>query len=341
MSVNQSFLQQEFFKNLERAFATRSDMVSAIGEDLQLGRNAVYRRLKGDTVLAASEMIQLARSYHIDLNFIKEDPTGSAAYRQVAPVGLASEVDYFRALQRGVITLQGWQEASFSYVTPELPLAYEMLFPTVRAFKIYFYGLATWQLRKWKKLPFSTGLIHPEANELVEDFVARTFQLPGTECLVPTLFDVTIGQIHYLIEIGRVREKELVAKLFEELVALNDHLALMCGSRRRFSPGQTPASHHPAGAIYQNEIVSTTNLLFVTSREQSVLITSPINPNYEVTTDAAVYGSTNQWYDALLEQGTLLGEGAAKQTAQFFRASRSRIDQGYKKAVQLLKQTAP
>ena len=341
MSINQLFLQQEFFKNLERSFATRSDMVAAIGEDLRIGRNAVYRRLKGDTSLAASEMLQLARSYHIDLNFIKDDPSRIAAYHPVAPVGITSEVDFFRALQRSIVTVQSWQEASFHYVTPELPLAYELLFPTVRALKIYFHGLTTWRLSKWKSVPFSPKLIHPEAIELAEDFVAQTFQLPGTECLMPTLYDVTIGQINYLIEIGRLREKELVVALFEELTALNEHLAAMCRARRRFAPGQTAAAHHPAGSIYQNEIASTTNLLFVTSREQSVLITSPINPNFEVTTDEAVYKRSDQWYSALLEQGTLLGEGSAKHTAQFFRASRLRIEQGREKADSLLRQTAP
>lgn len=339
MSINQLFLQREFFRNLERSFATRSEMVAAIEADLQLGRNAVYRRMKGDTTLAAGEMLQLARSYNIDLNFVKDNPLRTAAYRPVAPAGVTSEVDFFRAVQRSLQNLKAWRQPSFRYVTPELPLAYEMIFPTLRALKIYFYGLTTWRLEKWRSVPFSLKLIHPEANEIADEFVNMAFQLSGTECLMPTLFDVTIGQIHYLIEIGRLWEKELVQTVFQELTQLNDHLADMSRSRRRYAPGETPAAYHPAGSIYQNEIVSTTNLLFLASCEQQMLVTSPINPNYELTIDAKVYQAADQWYDALLEQGTLLGEGAAKQTAQFFQASQLRIEQGRKKACALLQQT--
>ena len=66
--------QINFLETILGKFSKKSKAVDELSELLQVGKDAVYRRLRGDTVLAPEEMKVLARHFQISIDdFIFED----------------------------------------------------------------------------------------------------------------------------------------------------------------------------------------------------------------------------------------------------------------------------
>lgn len=96
--------QRSFFKELESQFAKRGEMVSALSEALNVGKDGVYRRLRGDTTLSADELIVLAQKYNISLDVEQTEQVSQGIPRFIdlpeALHNIKSEIDYFRGLEQ-------------------------------------------------------------------------------------------------------------------------------------------------------------------------------------------------------------------------------------------------
>ena len=65
MSTN---LQQALFDQIISRFPNKTAAVAEISEVLGLGRDPVYRRMRGDTILTPDELSELSRTFHISLD---------------------------------------------------------------------------------------------------------------------------------------------------------------------------------------------------------------------------------------------------------------------------------
>ena len=327
MSNNPVQHQQHFFQLVESVFASKADMVAAVSQDLQISANAAYRRVNGSTALSATEMLVLANKYHLDLNFtMTADDDRAALFQTNTPAGLRSEVDFFKQAQERLSILLTLTEGRFKIVTPELPMGWELLFPTLRDFKIYTYGSLTWGFDRWNQLPFTPDLIHPDAKRYADEYVRTSFKLRGTLLLSPKALDVTLEQIVYLAELGRMADQCLIKKLFSELHQLVDHLERLAKDRQRYLPGETAGNDQPAFFLYKNEIPTNRSIMLLTAVERSIVIVPEMFPDTLVTVNPRVVNKSLKGFEALEGSATLLGPSATKQTQQFFTRLRTKID---------------
>ncbi|NJC25818.1 hypothetical protein [Neolewinella antarctica] len=327
MSFNHIDQQREFFLRVESLFASKAKMVAAVGEALGIGSNAVYRRVKGDTVLPAAEMLHLAGLYHLDLNLFQGfERDGQTIYETNTPDDLSSEVDFFRIMSERMEFFMLLTDRQCRMVTPELPLSYEMTQPTLRAFKIYTYGVTSWDFKKWADLPFSPELIHPDTWQHVDNYVRMCFDLPSVQFLSPGMVDITLSQIIYFVELGKLKDTKLVDSLFDELHALVNHVEQMANHRLRYLIGDVVDDTRPQFNIRKNEIPSNKSLILLTSLERSIALIPDLHPNVLTTVSKEVIHKSEQWFKLLAEKSTLLGPGAGKQTHRFFRDVHRRIN---------------
>lgn len=118
-----------FFKQLEQRFDKRGDMVKTICEVLNVGRDATYRRLRGDTALSADEMLTLARKFRIQLN--QPDIYPDDNQRIYYPNGLnqvKSELEYYQMLEEQCMEMLQLPDLQVDYASPELPFYYEFFY---------------------------------------------------------------------------------------------------------------------------------------------------------------------------------------------------------------------
>lgn len=300
-------------------------MVNRVAEVLGVGRDAVYRRMRGDTVLATEELLLLTAQYGIDLETLMEE-SNRASYYPTVPYRITSEVEFFEPLAQQAAYAGALRDLSYRNISTELPLPYELALPTMRPFKIFMYGITSWGLSKWQDKPFAANLIHPRALELAGQFVRECFNHSGKDILSPGLFDNTLKQITYMQEMGRFADPNDVNRLLDELLFIAAHLEKMSVLQQRYLPGDVLHDKSPTYQFYLNELPNANNLLLLDSSQRRLQLTMTVSPNYIVTDNEDIVQQSSQWYDGILASSTLLGRGASKRTTVFFNKQRRKIE---------------
>lgn len=324
MTVSTNNFQLQFFDQLSAHFSSRGKMVEGIGGLLHVGRDAVYRRLRGETILSAEELILLARKFNISLDAYRRQDTPTMRYPNQATKA-HSELDYFRRLKEQSALISNLPNVRVDYASPELPIFYKLYTPTILAYKTFVYGITTWDLDKWKGSEFRPELLDPEVFTLAEELVEELFVFPGRELWSAGIMDVTLRAIVHGVEVGYLKDRTTIGKMFEELEFTIHHMEAMTRAGKRFAPNQTYTEDSPDFRVYHNELTNINNVVLISSDVQSVVYTTFVNPNFLVSTDERIYQQISAWFDNLINSANVLDVNAAKYTATFFNRLRKKV----------------
>ncbi|PPK88860.1 hypothetical protein CLV84_1834 [Neolewinella xylanilytica] len=318
--------QHAFFDRLSKRFASRSELVQAIAQVLHVGKDAVYRRLRGDTALTADEMMLLAETYRLKLGVGQEKAVPTLRFPDDRYT-IRNEFDHFLQLHRRWGELKRLPGANFDFASPELPMYYELATPMLRSFKIFMFGLTTWNLTKWKGLSFSPSLIDDELHRIVEDTIRQHYGVPARELWSVGVLDVTLRQVNYMVQIGKFERTDHVEQIFDELFLIVDHLEQMVRTGKRFPLGEKPGDNSPNFRVYHNELSNTSNVVIVKSDIRPFLFTTLVTPNYVATANPELCAEVQCWFDNLVEHGNALHAESGKYAAHYFGYLRTQIRQ--------------
>jgi hypothetical protein len=308
--------QRSFFQELEKHFLKRGEMVTALSKILNVGKDAIYRRLRGDTTLSADELMVLARKYDIRLDADQAGPRPidfpKALYQ------LTSEVDYFKEVESQIAEIVSLKQVTMDYATPELPIFYDLLAPTLLAFKTYVYGLTSWNFEKWKGVEFRPQLIDPEVFEIAQRILPSICNLPVRELWSVGILDVTLRQIEHAVDVGRLVDSKLIERMFVEIEMIISHMEAMTECGKRFLPGTAPTDDSPDFNVYHNEMTNTNNVIIIRSNKESFVIAALVNPDYIISRDEHVQRKMEIWFENLIENSDALIADSGKYKERYF-----------------------
>ncbi len=79
------------------------------------------------------------------------------------------------------------------------------------------------------------------------------------------MFDITINQLQYLADVGRLKDTRIGDTAFDEMLAIADHLEKMALRERQFLPGQENAPNLPVFRSYVNEMATASSMNIMSS----------------------------------------------------------------------------
>lgn len=325
MTAKTNNYQQAFFDNLSKKFSKKVDMISAISGLLHVGRDAVYRRLRGDTILSADEMIHLARHFGVSLDPQKRDEIPRMYYPE-GKVTITSEVDFYRRLLERSEMVLYLDDVRIDYASPELPIFYELFSPTLLAYKTYVYGITAWNFDKWKGKKFDPKLIDPEVYRIADRLLEILFSLPAREMWSIGILDITLREIEHGVSVGNLNDKKLIDAIFMELDAIVNHMEAMARAGKRFPVGGEYKEDMPDFRVYHNEMTNTNNVIIIKSPVQSIVYTTFVNPNFLFSDDARVLNQIQIWFDNLIESSNVMNADSAKYINIYFNKLRRKIE---------------
>ncbi|MEL7159585.1 MAG: hypothetical protein AAFN92_02410 [Bacteroidota bacterium] len=325
--------QRSFFARLKKKDIPRSEMVTTIGELLHVGRDAVYRRMRGDTVLSADELMILAAHYNVELLPDQKKEAGLPPI-MTYPSGLrgvGNSLEYFQLLRMLTHQMVYLPNISIDYATPELPIYYELSLPVLRSFKVFMYTFTTWTSDSLRDTAFAPELIAPEIHELAEEMLTDAYRMRGRELWSIGILDVTLRQIEYVAQIGRFARKETIGLLFEEVHRVVDHLELMVRTGKRFPIGEQPTEDSPEFRVYHNELTNTNSIIVVNSETENYVFSTLVNPNYLLGSDPRIVEDVQRWFNNLLKSSNALSSEFPKYAGQYFRRLRMQVDKTWER----------
>ncbi|PPK88614.1 hypothetical protein CLV84_1583 [Neolewinella xylanilytica] len=319
-----SDFQSRYFSNLKKRFSSKQAMIEAVAEELHLSRDAIYRRVRGDSQLTANELATLARSFeqplpdgqqHIPFKYNRSEGT------------IRRPEDYFAQLATHFEQVRQLTDPRLYIANPGIPIFYEMLYPRLLTLKLYVYGNTCWDFPGWREMAFSNALIDPQLLDLAFEMGLASLDIPGVELWSLGLLNTTLDQIEYLHVAGRFEDPEGALLLLDDTEHMINHLHGMARVGKKYRPGGQPTENSAPFRPVHNELANNDNAIIVESKHRSTLFVTFITPNFLQTEDAQTCRVTREWFDRMAAVSGSLGPEANKYREWFFNRLRSQVDQ--------------
>jgi len=199
-------LQKAIFDKILGQFPKKSEAVKALSELLQMGQNAIYRRMRGESILAPDELALLAKHFTISLDDIIHETSDNVLFSYTSATKKVKDfTSYLNSLTEAMRPLHEYPNGEVKYAAAEIPVFHYCFFPELIAFKLYTWGKTTWNFDYLKNQPFAFNLISPDAYTAADNFLASYLKSKSTELWNLNVLDNTLNQIEYYAESGSFR----------------------------------------------------------------------------------------------------------------------------------------
>lgn len=323
MPVN---IQTRLFNQILDKYQRKSQAIEALETLLSVGKDAVYRRFRGDTLLTPDELELLAKHYKISLDKLTFENSNAVfvsfnAFEQPAQ----NFYEFVANIHQQIQQLNTLPDAHFYYASHEIPVFHYMYFPELICFKFYVWGVTSWGFDYLKNQQFSFDIMPHPVREICEKSIQLYNRVPTTELWSLGIVDNTLNQIEYVSTVNRFKNPEDALFLCDKLTTLVQHMKLMAENGRKFPATSSPHDGSADFNLYHNELVSTNNMMLVNSAVGRYLVATFCNPNFFRTTDAKLCDYTEEWMERIISQSNSISTHSAKNRDWFFNRLEKKI----------------
>ncbi|MGB3197265.1 MAG: hypothetical protein WBB17_06010 [Saprospiraceae bacterium] len=307
--TTQEQIQKQFFDYLVKRRGLEN-VIHGTMEALMIKKGATYKRMNGETALTTTELITLARHFHISLDTIFspekyitfEHPFTS----QKTTADFMSHFTYF------LKPLGSMEQSQLTYLANELPVFYYFSHKYIFNFLI-----SVWSHLHWT----DTRLIIEENIEVTQqiEFIRNEITTyyeghPVTEIWNSNMFANLYQQIIFSITIRAFKEEKYIFNLIKDIDELIDHLRALAMNEFNESNGNKTQERK----IYLNDYGNYLNLvLYESSKIKSTFIGFDI-PQFMVSYNPAFNDFAKSWVRKIKKRSVLISSEGYQNREMFF-----------------------
>ena len=324
-------LQETILDNILKRFPKKSAAVKELADLLDTGQNAVYRRIRGESILTPREIALLARHYNISLDAIVQEQSENVLFVYPAIVDSIQDFEkYLNSILDDLKELQHLPNISIKYAASECPIFYYCFFPELISFKLYTWGKTALGFNYLADIPFRFNLISPDVHAATRDLLQQYMELPSTELWNLNILDNTLNQIEYYYESGSIDRLEDALVLCDRMNDLVDHLKQMAAKGKKFPVGAKQLEGRKDWQLFHNEMVDTNNTIIVSSDKGKAIYNTYGNPHFLKVMDQRVAEYIDQWFNRILAKSQLINT-YEKARNQYFKKLLQKVERTKKR----------
>lgn len=323
----QSTLQDQIFEIILTRFPRRADAVDALCDLLNLAKDPIYRRLRGDTPLLPQELGLLSQHFNISLDALVIGQSDNVVFDFNAfSRKISSFSDYLASMNADFAHIHKMPNAHLYFASAELTVFTYSLFPELIAFKLYGWGRTTWNLEWLRDRPFSFDLITQPVIRESQVMLQQYLALPSTELWTVQIMDNTLAQIEYHLYAGGFRDPKDALVLIDRLQDWTSHMKAITIAGRKFNIGEKAELGRGPFQLFYNEMVYANIAALITSDVGRLLYTAYCTPNFLKSTDTRLCDYTQNWFELITAKSTALTHSADKNRDWFFREISQKVE---------------
>ncbi len=320
-------LQHYLLEEISKRFLKKTDAIDALCLLLNVGKDAVYRRMRGDTVLSPAELTLLAAKFNISLDSFVFKNTDSVVFT-FNPFSYTVKTfeDYLESVYKDVTAMYQIPGVDVWYASAEIPLFYYIIHPEIINFKLYVWGRTAWNFDYLQNKKYHQDIIPYTVYRKAEEIHHAYRQIPTTELWTLNLIDNTLNQIEYHVASGLFQNPLDALVICEKLCDLTWHMQKMAEHGRKFARGKPADSSGAKFELYHNEMIYTNNTIYVQSPIGRMVYTTHGNPNFLKTTDKRMCNYIHTWFENVMNKSSKISSQGEKGRKWYFEQLRRRIE---------------
>ena len=320
-------LQQRFFQHIKSRIPANFSLVDEISDLLNISTDSAYRRIRGEKALSFEEIQKLCRQYNISLDHIMNIESNSTVF--FGNWLDAENFDFEQYLKDMLLQAQAIQKASHKmiyYEAKDIPPFHHFQFPELAAFKYFFWMKTILAYPECSKMYYEDndlkGVLHKTGTEIL-----RTYnQIHSAEIWSIETVNITIRQIEYYREAGVFKKKESVDILYDQLLAMTDHIKYQAECGEKLLLNQNPLGNRNF-QLYYNEVYLGHNTILTDADDiHSVFINHGVL-NYMITRDKRFVDYTRKYFENTMSKSSLISSVNEKERTRFFNQLNQKVTQ--------------
>ncbi len=312
-------LQQRVFEEILAQYTKKSEAVDALSRQLGVGRDAVYRRFRGDTLLTPDELSELSKTYHISLDAIINQNTDTVffTYNPFERPVINFE-DYLDRISNDLEQIAKIPGTKIKYASSEIPVFFHIFFPELIAFKLYVWGRTTWQFDYLENKPFEFDLVSYPVLRSAERLLELYLTIPTIELWSLNIIDNTLNQIEYITSSGGFAKPQDAFILCDKILLLVEHMKNMATKGIKFKPSVSLDESIGTFELFHNEMIYTNNTIIVDTKLGKAIYSSFGNPNFLKSSDQRICGFMEDWFTKIMAKSNAISTHAEKNRDWYF-----------------------
>lgn len=312
-------LQQAIFDEILARFPKRSQAVAALSDLFQMGNNAIYRRMRGESLLTPEEISTLAKHFQISIDAVIHKDSEKVLFSFPPIVETVKDFEsYLNSISDNMKHLHQLKEVMIKYAAHEIPIFQYCFFPELIAFKLYTWGKTSWSFDYLADTPFDFNQIAPSAIRASDALLSHYLKIPSTELWTMNIFDNTLNQIEYYYESGSIAKQSDAILLCDKMLELIQHLKRMAETGKKFLVGTKEVEKRTDFNLFLNEMVDTNNTIIVSTSLGKAIYSTFGNPNFLRSTDERTTEYIDAWFDRIMVKSQPITSQAEKARNQYF-----------------------
>ena len=320
-------LQFYVFDDILSRFPSRPDAVEILCKLLNLGPDAVYRRMRGDTALSPDQLSLLARKFEISLDkFVFEKSDSVVSTFNPFSQKVRSFDDYLKGIDADLDILIRLPDIKITDSWTEIPFFYYIYFPELFCFKFYVWGRTIWDFKYLQTQKFALDTIPVPVVQKAQKILDRYRQIPSTQLWSLGIVDNTLNQIEYHVNSGSFENPQDAILLCNKVAELANHMENMAMHGKKIAVDEPVEAGGADLILYHNEMMGTNNTIFVQSRVGRAVYSMISNPNFLKTSDDQMCNYIDDWFKNIILKSQLMSTTGEKGRRFFFDRLRKRIE---------------
>ena len=314
-----SGIQAKLFELIKQSLREDESMGLVVSDVLSLSTDAVYRRIRQETLMTIEELRKLCIHFDISFDALMDMKAGSAVFSYLnLKEGQFTVEKYLEGILNGLSRLKSAKDAAIYLSVNNVHFFQALNFPQIIRFRLFFWAKTHLMLPEFKTKRFTHEKISSEAYSMGREILSAYNRIPTTEIVDEEMMHGFLKQVLYYLESNLFEDPNYALFLADRVVKLYDHYMAQAEVGKKFIFGNEQPSAGNELKVYLTGTVNTdSTILYETSKVSGVYLTHNIM-NYLHTMDEEYVADSKRILQRQIENSSPLSQVNAKQRIQYF-----------------------
>lgn len=324
-------LQQRFLQRIKEIIPENHSLVDELSDILEISNDSAYRRLRGETSLNIEEVAKLCDHYKLSFDSINAYVSNTVTFA----FDMINEInDYKKNLTnicKELERISKSKEKNIYYAAVDLPIFYNFNFPTLGAFKSFYWLKSVLNCQEYESKKFNKDYLDIEFTNLGENLFKYYAAIPSVEIWDEGTINSVLKQIEYYWWSGLFEDPNDANLICDELIAELSLVQRQAELSRKLIDENIPGGEPNNYSLYISEIEIGNNCILTSIANEKSAYLSHNTFNNISTVNKAFCDSTEKWFNNFIKKSTLISGVSEKQRYQFFSNAKQKVENLKKK----------
>lgn len=310
-------IQDRFFQKIKQILPANYALADELADVLNLSKDSVYRRLRGETSLSLEEVLTICQHYKITFESIANPNAVTFEFKEINP-DFESFQQYLIRLLGDLKRIKSLENSEILYAAEDIPVFHHFNHPLLTSFKLFYWMRSVMNVKELEGQRFNPKHLPQEMVDLAKEIYRTYLEIPGVEIWTEETLSSTLKQIEYYWEAGLFESKEMAVLVCEDFIMELHEIQRLC---------EKGSKSNVAFRFYINDIMIGNNCILIKAGGNKYTYLSHHSFNFMLTTDYNFSNQTEIWLDGMMQKSMLISSVSEKYRNKFFLRQISRIEQ--------------